>query len=145
MSIFILKNDLDKAKFKTWCNRVFVDCETVEVKVKHPVRTTNQNSYLHLLIGYFAVEYGCDRDYAKVHFFKETANPTTFIRTRETSKGIRWYLRSTAELTTEEMSMAIDKFKVWSATEAQIYLPEAENQQFCEFARQQIENNEEYL
>lgn len=59
MSIFNLKNEYDIPKFKAYVNKLFQERAVVEVKKKLPNRTLAQNSYLHLLLGYFGSEYGC--------------------------------------------------------------------------------------
>lgn len=144
MSIYILSNPADKEKFRKRVNLAWANEETVEVVVKKPVRTDSQNRYLHLLINFFAVEYGCGADEAKVRFFKQTANPDIFSRTFSTPKGERHVLRSTATLTTEEMNIAITRFKNWSASVAGIYLPDPDEERFLAYAEQQISNNKEY-
>lgn len=56
--LFNLKNHYDIPKFKEYVNRLFKERAVVEVKKKLPNRTLAQNSYLHLLLGYFGSEYG---------------------------------------------------------------------------------------
>ena len=55
------------------------------------------------------------------------------------------YLRSSAELTTAEMSLSIDRFRNWSASVAGIYLPSANEQQMLVYAQQEIERNREFI
>ena len=55
------------------------------------------------------------------------------------------YLRSSAELTTGEMTLSIDRFRNWSASVAGIYLPSANEQQMLIFAQQEIERNKEFI
>ena len=66
--IFNLKNEYDVPKFKDYVNRLFRERAVVEVRKKLPGRTLAQNSYLHLLLGYFGSEYGCSLDEAKIDF-----------------------------------------------------------------------------
>lgn len=74
MSIFNLRNEYDIPKFKAYVNKLFQERVVVEVKKKLPNRTLAQNSYLHLLLGYFGSEYGCSLDEAKIDFYKRTCN-----------------------------------------------------------------------
>lgn len=55
------------------------------------------------------------------------------------------YLRSSAELTTGEMTLSIDRFRNWSASVAGIYLPAANEQQMLIYAQQEIERNNEFI
>nr|DAH67787.1 MAG TPA: NinB recombination protein [Caudoviricetes sp.] len=115
--LFDLKNEYQIPKFKEYVNKLFSERAVVEVKKKLPNRTLAQNSYLHLLLGYFGSEYGCSLDEAKIDFYKRTCNRDLFERKTINKKGKEvTYLRSSAELTTGEMTLSIDRFRNWSAT-----------------------------
>lgn len=144
--IFNLQNEYEIPKFKEYINRLFRERAVIEVKKKHPNRTLAQNSYLHLLLGYFGSQYGCSIDEAKIDFYKRTCNRDLFERkaTNKLGKEVT-YLRSSAELTTAEMSLSIDRFRNWSASQSGIYLPAANEHQMIVFAQQEIERNNEFL
>ena len=55
------------------------------------------------------------------------------------------YLRSSAELTTGEMTLSIDRFRNWSVSVADIYLPAVNEHQMLVYAQQEIERNKEYI
>ena len=55
--LFNLQNEYDVPKFKQYVNKLFKERAVVEVKRKNPARTLAQNSYLHLLLGYFGTQY----------------------------------------------------------------------------------------
>ena len=115
----------------------------MEVKKKLPNRTLAQNSYLHLLLGYFGSEYGCSLDEAKIDFYKRTCNRDLFERKMVNKKGNEvTYLRSSAELTTGEMTLSIDRFRNWSASVAGIYLPAANEHQMLIYAQLEIQRNQ---
>lgn len=144
--IFNLKNEYDIPKFKDYVNKLFKERAVVELRKKLPSRTLSQNNYLHLLIGYFGSEYGCSFDEAKIDFYKRTCNRDLFERKRVNKRGEeKNYLRSSAELTTGEMALSIDRFRNWSASVAGIYLPAANEQQMLIFAQQEIERNKEFI
>lgn len=146
MSIFNLKNEYDIPKFKAYVNKLFKERAVVEVKKKYPNRTLAQNSYLHLLLGYFGSEYGCSLEEAKIDFYKRTCNRDLFERKTVNKKGKEvTYLRSSAELTTGEMTLSIDRFRNWSASVAGVYLPAANEKQMLIFAQQEIERNKEFI
>ena len=106
----------------------------------------SQNSYLHLLLGFFGSEYGCSLDEAKIDFYKRTCNRDLFERTKVNKKGIEvTYLRSSAELSTGEMTLSIDRFRNWASSVGGIYLPAANEHQMIIYAQQEIERNKGFL
>ena len=136
--LFDLKNEFQIPKFKEYVNKLFSERAVVEVKKKLPNRTLAQNSYLHLLLG--------SLDEAKIDFYKRTCNRDLFERKTVNKKGNEvTYLRSSAELTTGEMTLSIDRFRNWSASVAGIYLPAANEQQMLIYAQQEIERNNEFI
>ena len=144
--IFNLNNPYEADKFKEYVNRMYQQKSVVEVKKKLPNRTLAQNSYLHLLLGYFGSEYGCSLDEAKIDFYKRTCNRDLFERKTVNKKGQEViYLRSSAELTTGEMTLSIDRFRNWSASVAGIYLPAANEHQMLIYAQQEIKRNQEFI
>ena len=144
--IFNLSNHYEIPKFKKYVNRLFKERAIVEVKKKLPNRTLAQNSYLHLLLGYFGSEYGCSLDEAKVDFYKRICNRDLFERKTINKAGKEvTYLRSSAELTTGEMTLSIDRFRNWSTAQAGIYLPAANGHQMLIYAQQEIERNKEFI
>ena len=90
---------------------------------ENSARTKGQNNYLHLLLGVVAMETGNTLEDVKREYFKELVNPDIFRSYRTDNRGntIRVY-RSSADVSKEEMSMAIDRFKRWGA-ENGIYMP----------------------
>ena len=144
--LFNLRNAYEHERFKAYVNKLYQERAVVEVKRKHPGRTLRQNSYLHLLLGYFGCEYGCSLDEAKVDFYKRTCNRDLFERTTVNKHGREiTYLRSSAELTTGEMTLSIDRFRNWSAANAGIYLPAANEHQMLLYAQQEMERGKEFL
>jgi len=95
-----------------------------ELKAKNDKRSISQNSYLHLILSWFGVETGYTLEEVKQEIFKKHVNTNLFYD--GDIKGIitvsRW--RSTADLDTAEMTLAIDRFRDFSIKELGIYLPE---------------------
>ena len=144
--IYNLKNEHDVPRFKEHVNKLFRERAVVEVKKKTPGRTLSQNAYLHILLGYFGVEYGCSLDEVKVDIYKRTCNRDLFEHKAVNKHGKEiTCLRSSTELTTAEMSLSIDRFRNWSASEAGIYLPAANEHQMLLYAQQEIEKGKEFL
>lgn len=89
-------------------------------------RSPKQNKYLHLLIGVVAMETGNSLEDAKRVYFKDVCNHDLFHQLKADRMGnVIDHVRSTAELTKEEMTTAIERFKRWGAQNG-IYLPNAD-------------------
>ena len=144
--IYNLTNEYEVPKFKEKVAKLLSEQATVELKKIYPKRSIAQNNYLHLLLGYFGSEYGLSIEEVKLDIFKRTCNPDLFKRSGTNKKGLRIeFLRSTAELSTAEMTTAIERFRNWSSAVAGIYLPSANEQEFLIHIRQVIEENKEYI
>lgn len=144
--IYNLANEFEVPKFKEKVAKLLSEQATVELKKVYPKRSLAQNNYLHLLLGYFGSEYGLSIEEVKLDIFKRICNPDLFKRTGMNKKGLRIeFLRSTAELSTAEMTTAIERFRNWSSAVAGIYLPSANEQEFLIHIRQVIEENKEFI
>lgn len=92
-------------------------------------RTKAQNKYLHLILGVVAIDTGNTLAYTKEVYFKRLVNPDIFVQeVNDLYVGKVQVVRSSADLTKETMSVAIDKFKKWAA-ENGIYIPEPEDEE----------------
>jgi len=144
--IFDLNNEYQIPKFKEYVKKLLADKAVIEIKKKLPNRSLSQNSYLHLLLGYFGSEYGCNIDEIKIEFYKKICNRDLFERKKINKKGKEiTYLRSSAELTTGEMALSIDRFRNYASSEAGIYLPSPNEREFLIHIQQEIENNKEFI
>lgn len=142
--IFILKNPFDVEKFRNWCEGVIDRQATVECRRKYPPRSIAQNNYLHVILTYFASEFGYSTDEVKQDLFKRQVNASIFVHERINKRGQTVsYLRSTTDLDTAEMTVAIERFRNWSASEQGLYLPEPHEGAFL-YAQQQAERWEEF-
>ena len=139
-------NPYDRQKFIDRVNELLEKGCAVSLTKKAPQRSIQQNKYLHVLISYFASEYGISAEECKQDCFKRAVNPEIFIRVKTNKYGRQVsFLRSTADLDSNEMTMAIDRFRNWSASVAGIYLPDANESQFLLHCEKVIEANQEYL
>lgn len=120
--VYDLSSDFQRKSFLARMDNLMKKGAVVELTEK-TFRSPNQNRYLHLLIGVVAIETGNTLEDAKKWYFKETCNPDLFhVQHRDKMGNCIDHIRSTAELTKEEMSTAIDRFKRWGA-ENGIYMP----------------------
>lgn len=108
-------------------------------------RTQGQNNYLHLLLGMVAMETGNTLEDVKREYFKELVNPDIFRSYRTDNRGntIRVY-RSSADVSKEEMSVAIDRFKRWGA-ENGIYMPNPGDESLLREIAIEMGRNKAYL
>lgn len=128
--LYDLKNPLDRERFKRRCNALFKKQGIVELSEK-TIRSNQSNRYLHLILGYLAMETGNTLEYVKEVFYKRTANKDIFVRIKDDELlGQTEYLRSSASLSQEEFSTSIDRLRDWSSQVAGIYLPSPNEEQF---------------
>lgn len=128
--LYDLRNPLDRERFKRRCNALYQKQGIVDLSEKTK-RSSQSNRYLHLILSYLAIETGNTLDYVKEVFYKRTANKELFLREKEDEiLGKVEYLRSSADLSKEEMTLSIDRFRDWSSQTAGVYLPSANEQEF---------------
>ena len=144
--IFNLANPYEHDKFKEYVSKLYRQKAVIEVKKKLPNRTLSQNSYLHLILSFFACELGYSLEEAKLDYFKRTCNRDLFERKKINKHGKEIaYMRSSSELTTGEMTTAIERFRNYSSAQAGIYLPAPNENQFLIHIEQEIQKNKEFI
>ena len=112
---------------------------------EHTVRTSSQNAYLHVLLGVLALEFGESLEYVKQNYYKVLVNPSLFVQTKDDRfLGETRMLRSSRDLTKEEMTESIDRLKVWAAEQG-IYLPDAEDKSLIARIEAEMKRNAKYL
>lgn len=85
-------------------------------------------------------------DWVKKEYYKKLVNPQTFIREKEDRfTGKTKYLRSSADLDTTEMTLTIDRFRNWSASQVGVYLPAPDEERLLQLAEIEIERNKEFI
>lgn len=144
--LYDLNNILDRERFKRRVNDLFKKKVIVELTEKQQ-RTQSQNNYLHLILGYFAVETGNTVEYVKREYFKKHCNEALFLIVKDDKYIGRQveYLRSTRDLSKEEMSSAIDRFRNWTAAEGGIDLPDPEDRAFLAAIEVELSKMQNYL
>lgn len=141
-----LRSKIDRERFTTRANKLFEDEKYVELKRILPVRSNQQNKYLHVLIAYFAVEYGEQTEYVKQYFFKQICNEEIFKDeyTNPKTKAVRISWKSSADIDSGEMTTAIERFRDYASKEAGIYLPDPNEQEFLQHCEIEIERHKQY-
>lgn len=139
-----LADDLDLRKAEARWEALKQKQSFVDLTEK-TVRSGSQNRYVHAIIGAIAMETGNSLDFAKEQYFKRLVNPEIFLKTKEDRlAGKVTYLRSSADLTKEEMSLAIDRFRNWAASEG-FYLPEPGDDELIRKIEFEMGRNRQYL
>ena len=142
--LYNLSNPLDRERFAAKANALLQKGSVTELTEK-TLRTHNQNSYLHLIIGVVAMDVGVTLEYAKREYFKKLVNGDLFIRKEQDRfSGEIEVIRSSADLTIEEMSLAIDRFKRWGA-ENGFYLPSPEDKDMLKYIEIEMGRMRQYL
>lgn len=143
-----LRNPLHKVQFKVRSAMLLEKSDSiVELTTKKPKRSKEQNSYLHVILAYFALQNGDTLEWVKQQYFKKLVNPDIFIRVKDDRfMGRVKFLRSSSELDSAEMITAITRFRNWASSEAGIYLPEPNEDEEClKEMEVEISRNKEYL
>lgn len=136
--IYDAHNPLDAQNSRARLEYFIAHEKVFELTEKKPKRSLSQNSYLHLLLGYFASQTGNTLEWVKQQYYKKLCNPDLFIgEKKDRFLGSVRFIRSSADLRSDEMNLSIERFRNWSASEAGIYLPEPTSQ--AEIAAMQIE------
>ena len=139
-------NVLHAAQARAKLEKLIREGKVFDLTEKKPQRTLRQNSYLHTLLAYFGSQTGCETEWVKREYYKKLVNPTLFIRERDDRfMGRVRYLRSSADLTTEEMTLSIDRFRNWASQSAGIYLASPDEERMLSLMELEIERNKEYL
>lgn len=145
--LYDLSNELQAENFKKRCNMLYNKKCIVDLSEKKPQRTLAQNRYLHAALGFFGVQFGYRVDEVKDWYFKAACNPELFVRYKvDCITGVqRKVLRSSAELTTEEMTTAIERFRNWAADVAGVYIPSPDEHRLVEQMEIEAQRAKMYL
>lgn len=139
-----LASTLDRERFAARVSYLLDKGAAVELTEKVQ-RSLSQNNYLHAIIGAVAMETGNTLAYAKEFYFKRIANHDLFVRdVDDPYAGRVQVLRSSADLTKEEMSLAIDRFKKWAAEQG-MYLPDPEDEALLSMIQVEMGKVRKYL
>lgn len=142
--IYNLANELDKQRFRMRSLALLNKGAMVDL-TEPKRRTKGQNNYLHLLIGVVAIETGNTLAYVKEWYYKRLVNAPIFCSEQEDPfLGTIETLRSSADLTSEEMSESIDRFKRWG-NENGYYMPEPGDESLLEAIEAEMARLKKYL
>lgn len=129
----------ESIKAQNRLDRLKVNKSVVEIKRINPNRTLNQNSYLHLILGYYGLQVGYTLEEAKI-VYKREINPDIYVYEKNGKK----FMRSSADLDVEEMAKTIDKLHRYAAEQG-FPLPQATDQEWLRQIENEIELSKGYL
>lgn len=133
-----LEKPIEVEQARQYLERLVKQRKWVEVKRLSPNRSLNQNNYLHLLLGAFGAHFGYNLEEAKT-IYKELNKDVYHYE----KKG-RTFVRSSANLTMEEMAKTIDVLHKWSK-KAGYPLPLATDTEWLMQIENEIERSKHYL
>lgn len=130
--------DYDRQKFKVAVNKYYEKQATVELKKTYNKRSLDQNAYLHVLFGLFAINFGYTLEESK-HLIKVKCQLMHYEKKGET------FIKSTASLDVMEMTNFIEWFRNYASQEG-LYLPTPEEYRTNQlYIDEQIRHCNEYL
>lgn len=140
--IFDLRHD--KECFKEYAEKLISEEALVEL-TKKDKRTNQQNRYLHLILGWFALATGYSIEEVKLDIFKRQCSTDLFMKKVTGKNGLsRIQMKSTRELSSADMTTAIERFRNYSAKQG-IYIPYPYEEQFLAEIRKELSRNAEWI
>lgn len=139
-----LQNELSRKSFIARVKHLLDKGRFVELTDKK-ARTLSQNNYLHMAIGLLAIETGNSLETIKREVFKKKVNPDIFVEEKEDPAiGHIEVLRSSAKVSKEEMTIAIDRF-IQFCSQLGVYIPEPGEEELIRQAEYEIARSEKYF
>lgn len=133
-----LSNNTDVKKAETYFSKLVETKERIELKKIIKGRSLNLNSYLHVCITLFAIEYGYTLDEAKT-LLKRQCSFMTYEK-----EGFK-FLKKTSKLDNAECSKFVEWIRNYASQQG-LYIPDAEEYKLNQFnIDKQINNHKQYL
>ena len=118
-------NPVDRERLRTKVDHLIAKGKVVELTEKRMGRTLQQNAYHAVCISYVAAELGESYQYVNEQYYKRACNYDLFVRRYDDPVlGSVLRLRSSRELSKEEMTLSIDRFRNWAANQLGMYIPD---------------------
>lgn len=133
-----LQNPLDLQKFKTYANKLVNEKAKVELKKVSVKRSISLNSYLHVVITLFAIEYGYTLEEAKT-LLKRLCGFMVYEKNNEK------FLRKTSKLNNSDCSKFVEFIRNYASQQG-LYILDAEEYKTNKFnIDKEINNFKQYL
>lgn len=144
---FDLQHKEERDKAQEYLDKLKGQYCVVDITRKFNRRTYSQNNYLHLLLSYCALEMGETLDYFKENIWKGVINKDIFLTQYRNPKtgAVRDDWKSSADLDTKEMTIAIERLLDFAPKHLGFELPSANDHEALRQIENQIESNRRYL
>lgn len=124
--LFDLNNEFHRGQAKLRFEKLLEKRCVIDLTEKTN-RTIPQNRYLHACLGCLALHLGETLKDVKRFIFKIKVNPDIFIEEKHIKGvGLVKKLRSSADISKDEMIIAIERLRNWASQEEGIYIPSSE-------------------
>jgi hypothetical protein len=135
---FDLNNTFERNKYDTYSDKLKLSNSKVELKKLGANRTIPLNSYLHVCIDLYAIEFGHTKNEAKTDLKRECH----FMRYEKNGKH---YLVETSKQTNDECSRFVEWIRNYSSQQG-LYIPDAEEYKENKFSiDKEIDKHKTYL
>ena len=143
------KSDFDRKKAQIYFDKLMGSSTPFEL-TSLKKRSNSQNAILHVFLSYLGLELGYTMDYVKLNLWKMKWNRKMFyVEAFNKKDGIAYHrVRSSRELTKEEMSHAIGVLIEKASTECGVIFPERGSSTFGDdflLMQNEIYKAEKYL
>lgn len=139
MTIYNLSNPIDAKEATRYFTKLQAFNDRIEIKKLSGKRSLNQNNYFYLLTAAFAVETGYNPEEVKT-LIKRSVCPDMFVYEKKGQK----FLKSTADLNKEDMSIVVDRF-IKYASENGVMLPLATDTEWLDRIDNEINRQKRHM
>lgn len=133
-----LSKTLERKKAKVYFDKLLLQNKKIELKVVQPNRSISQNSYLHVVISLYAINFGYTLNEAKTDL-KRLCEFLVY------EKNGTKYLKETSKMNSKELSEFINWIRNYASLNG-LYIPTAEEYKEHKFSiDKEINNHKTYL
>lgn len=142
-----LKDEIERQKFMESAMRLINERTAIIELVNKKPRSLRSNSYLHVILSYFALQVGESAEDVKTLYYKQECNADIFVRRKydKILKRERSYIRSTKDLTQDEMNLSITRFRNFASKVANIYIPSGDEHYAIMKMQHDVANGKTYI
>lgn len=149
MAVYNPKSDHDKNKAQKYFDRLMAGTKPFKVEGLGK-RSNSQNAILHVFLTYLGLELGYQMEYIKLNVWKmKWCRKMFYIEDFNKKDGLPYYrVRSSKELTVEEMSHAIGILIEKASSECGVIFPNEKSPTFDDdftMMQKEIYDNDKYL
>ena len=147
--IYNPKSDHDKKKAIARFDKLINGTKPFEL-TSLAKRSLSQNAILHVFLSYLGLELGYTMEYVKLNIWKmQWLRDMFYVEDFNKKTGVAYHrVRSSKELTVEEMTTAIKVLIEKASTECGVIFPERNDQTFEDdftLIQREVYNNQHYL